>query len=336
MESFIIATNEEWRISILLEKPILSVVVLCYNHRKYIDKCLESIIAQQTGYSYEILLADDCSPDGTAKAVAERYEKQVRILERKENLGLCKNMYDAYMQAQGKYIFTCSGDDYLPVTTVFESQVNYLEKHEESFSVTGWHEIYYVDKGARRLMELSDREYTMLDFLRGKKMPCYMGMIRNTFKKDHPEYLCQAGRNNEEIQRVYYCLTKSKMVILPELYYTYCYRKGENQNNYNSTHNHLEMLRDYSLGFQAVEKVDHKMHNFSLAKKTYYEGCIDYQIQDYGVKAVFDIAKVLGIRDMAGFVWTKLLMRLNNRKLPAFLLMEKRLIRRKVSENNDA
>lgn len=309
--------------------------MFCYNHRDYIEKCLKSIIAQQTEYSYEILLADDCSPDGTAKLVKEKYENQIKILERKENLGLCKNMYDAYMQAEGKYIFTCSGDDYLPVKTVFDSQIKYLEEHEESFSVTGWHEIYYVGKGMKKLMELPYQEYTMLDFLRGKRLSFYIGMMRNTFKVDRPEYLCRAGRDNEEIQMVYYCLDKSKVVILPELYYTYCYRKEENQNNYNSTHNHLEMLKDYFLGFKAVEKVDHKKHNFSLAKKTYYEGCIDYQIQDYGVKAVLDIAKVLGICDMADFVWIKLLMRLNHRKIPAFLLREKKLIRREMSGNND-
>lgn len=311
--------------------PVLSVVVLSYNHKRYIETCLESVFAQETDFAYEVLLADDCSPDQTARIVREKYGDYVRILDREKNLGLCRNLYDAYMQAKGRYIFTCAGDDYLPVKDVFESQVRYLEEHEEVFHVTGWHEMYNVNKGVKKIIKMPGDSYSMLDFLSGKKLLLYEGTMRNTFKEDNPDYLCQGSRNNEEIQMIYYLLNKGEKKILPQLYYTYCYRDGEGmeeEDNYNSTHSHLDMLEDYVKGFHVIEKVDRKKHNFSLAKIAYYEGCIDYHIRDHGMKVVFEIWKVLGVRDSLNFVWIKLLMKLNHRRIPSFLLKEENLIRR--------
>lgn len=310
-------------------KPVLSVVVFSYNHKEYIDKCLESILMQKTKYPYEILLADDCSPDGTAQIVQEKYGERIRILDREVNLGLCRNMYDAYMQTQGKYIFTCAGDDYLPVDNTFDRHINYLEKHEGIFSVSGWHEVYNVSMGTKRIMKVLCQEYTLLDFLKGQRMIIYEGTMRNTFKEDKPEYLCQGSRNNEEVQMVYYALMKGPKMILPELFYTYCYRNSEDLDNYNSTHTHLKMLEDYVKGFRAIEKVDRDKHNFALAKLSYYEGCINYHIQDYGFRGVLDILMVLRIKDFISFGWIKLLMRFNHRNIPSFMVNEKKLIKRR-------
>lgn len=308
-------------------KPVLSVVVFSYNHKKYIEKCLESIFMQRMDYPCEILLADDCSPDGTAQLVWEKYRDQIRILDRKENLGLCRNMYDAFMQAEGKYIVSCSGDDYLPGPDVLDIQVRYLEDHENIFSVTGWHEIYNVATETKKIKEIPCREYTWLDFLRGVKISFYTGMMRNTFKADRPEYLYKASRNNEEVQIWYYTLTKSKKIILPECLYTYCYRNDATSSSYNATHSYLEMLDDYARGFAVIEKESRNKYQFDIARMTCYSGCIDYYIQNNGITSAGSFLKVLKIRELFSFIWIKFCMRLNHRLIPGFLLQENRLIR---------
>lgn len=307
---------------------MLSVVVFSYNHKDYIDTCLESIFRQKTDFLYEVLIADDASPDGTARMVKERYGDKIKVLNRENNLGLCANMYDAFMQAKGKYIYDCSGDDYLPNENVFQDLADYLENHEDIFSVSGWTETYNVAKEFKVIGKPAYSEYTMLDFLRGVKVNFYTGMMRNTFKQDKPKYFCDASRNNEEVQIWYYTLTKGKKAILPKCVYTYCYRNDVSFASYNSSHTFLDMLEDYAKGFQTVEHIAQKRYNFALAKMTYYSGCIDYHIQNNGLKSAPDIAKVLGFKDTLSFVWIKLLMRLNHRKIPQFLLREKRLIRR--------
>ena len=47
------------------EAPIISVCVITYNHGKYIIQALESVLAQKCDWTFEVIVADDCSSDGT-------------------------------------------------------------------------------------------------------------------------------------------------------------------------------------------------------------------------------------------------------------------------------
>ena len=53
------------------DTPIVSIVVLTYNHEHYITKCLQSILAQKTQYQVELIIHDDASTDNTVKEVEE-------------------------------------------------------------------------------------------------------------------------------------------------------------------------------------------------------------------------------------------------------------------------
>ena len=94
-----------------MQDIMLSVCVVSYNHEKYIEECLDHLLQQKTDFEMEILFGDDCSTDNTLKIVREKYNDKVTILERAENMGLCGNMYDLFMHAQGKYIYLIDGDD---------------------------------------------------------------------------------------------------------------------------------------------------------------------------------------------------------------------------------
>lgn len=308
-------------------KVLLSIVVTSHNQKDTIRTCLDSILKQEKSFSYEIVIAEDASTDGTVAMLKECYGDRVRILEKESNVGLCRNIYDAFSKAEGKYIYYCQGDDYLPPESTLDMMVEYLEGHEDIFSVTGWHEVYDVNKGTRTLIKMPFDEFTLLDLLQGVRVPFYTGMMRNTFKQDKPEYLCDAGRNCEEVQMWYYTLTKSKKVVLPQRVYIYCYRNNEKSGSYNATHNHLEMLEDYAKGFRAVEKVDCHKHNFDIARMVHFTACIDYHIQNNGFKAILDILHVLRYNEVASFVWIKFMMKLNHRKIPEFLKRERRLVR---------
>lgn len=306
---------------------LLSIVVTSHNQKDTLQSCLDSIFEQKKDFSYEVVIAEDASTDGTIPMLKEQYGDKLRILEKRENVGLCRNIYDAFMKAEGKYIYYCQGDDYLPPEPTLNMMVEYLEEHEDVFSVTGWHEVYDVKKGTRTLIKMPFDEFSLLDLLKGARVPFYTGMMRNTFKQDRPEYLYGAGRNCEEVQMWYYTLTKSRKVVLPQRVYIYCYRNNIESGSYNATHNHLEMLEDYARGFRAVEKVDQRRHNFDIARMVHFSACIDYHIQNNGIKAIIDILRVLRFRETVSFVWIKFLMKCNHRKLPEFLRKEDRLIR---------
>jgi glycosyltransferase involved in cell wall biosynthesis len=97
-----------------MEKPILSVIIISYNQEKFLEQAIKSVINQKTEYKYEILLADDCSPDNS-KLILEKYHKKypkiIRIIPRKHNLGGTANSFNACSKAKGKYITVLEGDE---------------------------------------------------------------------------------------------------------------------------------------------------------------------------------------------------------------------------------
>lgn len=71
--------------------PTLSVVTICYNQVKYIEKCLDNIISQITDFDVEIILADDGSTDGTKEKCIEyanKHPDRIRLFlrDRKETV----------------------------------------------------------------------------------------------------------------------------------------------------------------------------------------------------------------------------------------------------------
>ena len=53
------------------DEVILSVVLLTYNHERYIRTCLESIVLQKTSFKYELIVGDDASTDRTPEVILE-------------------------------------------------------------------------------------------------------------------------------------------------------------------------------------------------------------------------------------------------------------------------
>ena len=51
--------------SLVPEEIIVSVCIITFNHEKFIRQCLESVMAQETDFKFEIIVGDDCSSDKT-------------------------------------------------------------------------------------------------------------------------------------------------------------------------------------------------------------------------------------------------------------------------------
>ncbi|MCM1293736.1 MAG: glycosyltransferase [Bacteroides sp.] len=115
-------------------QPLVSVIVLTYNQQGSIRRTLDSILAQQTDFDYEIVVSDDCSKDRTSDIVAEYASrfKQLRLLEHHDRLGLVDNYFHALSHCEGKYIADCAGDDYWTVNDTLQRKVEILEGHPET------------------------------------------------------------------------------------------------------------------------------------------------------------------------------------------------------------
>ncbi len=90
--------------------PLVTVLVLSYNGRPYLDDCLQSILDQDfPPEQYEVLVVDNGSTDGSADYVAANYP-QVRLLRHGRNLGVDAGLAQAQVHTRGQYLAYLSQD----------------------------------------------------------------------------------------------------------------------------------------------------------------------------------------------------------------------------------
>lgn len=109
---------------------LVSVIVPVYNTAPYLERCIDSILAQ-TYPNWELILVDDGSTDNS-KAICERYAKsdaRIHLLSR-ENRGLSASRNDGMKMAQGEFISFVDSDDSIAPDTL-RAAVDTLSRHPE-------------------------------------------------------------------------------------------------------------------------------------------------------------------------------------------------------------
>lgn len=100
------------------QKGMVSVLIPCYNHERFVADCLRSIL-EQVYTSYEVILCDDCSRDGSVSVVKEMIplfeEKGIRfiLLLNHKNQGITRNLNRMLRESRGEFIKILASDDML-------------------------------------------------------------------------------------------------------------------------------------------------------------------------------------------------------------------------------
>ncbi|KAB1155820.1 glycosyltransferase family 2 protein [Flavobacterium luteum] len=143
IEPFTIKTTPLFQSNKKLEnhKPLLSVLIITYNHENFIKGCLDGILMQICDFKVEVIVANDCSPDNTNEIINEILNESnenpfIKYLNREHNWGAMQNFIDAYKNCNGKYIAFCEGDDYWTDENKLQKQVDFLEKNTD-FNLVG-------------------------------------------------------------------------------------------------------------------------------------------------------------------------------------------------------
>lgn len=116
--------------------PLVSLIIISYNQKAYIDDCMKSLL-QLTYSNIELLYLDDCSPDETFTGAC-LYEERARekfgkvyFEKNKVNKGLIYNLNCLIQKSSGKYIKFLSADDFLLEDSI-TNMVDFMENHPES------------------------------------------------------------------------------------------------------------------------------------------------------------------------------------------------------------
>lgn len=91
-----------------MSRDIVSVIVLVWNGRRFLDACLSSVLAQ-TYPAVELIVVDNASTDGSADLVRQRYPSAT-LVENTDNLGFCAGNNVGLKRARGAYILFLNAD----------------------------------------------------------------------------------------------------------------------------------------------------------------------------------------------------------------------------------
>jgi glycosyltransferase involved in cell wall biosynthesis len=222
---------------------------------------------QKTTFPYEIIIADDCSTDGTSAICAEyaaKYPNKTRHLRGEYNVGGVEKERRAIEAAQGEYVALCEGDDYWTDPYKLQKEVDILDNDPNVMLVyTGFNN---VDENGK-LFYRADYEYLM-------KLSKSGEMFGSELEKNRIMTLTTCLRREVLFSELYqncplkydltFSLTASlmgKLVYLPDR--TGCYRMNPDSlmnAHWDKIRNHFHQIGEYFA--YAYLDVPHKRFSF--------------------------------------------------------------------------
>jgi glycosyltransferase involved in cell wall biosynthesis len=135
-------------------RPKVSIMLITYNHEKYIAQALDSLLMQETEYDFEINVIEDCSTDRTQEIVMQYVRKYPHIVKpyfNAKNIGYKvtqKNFYRGFFTLTGDYLAILEGDDYWSSPHRLQKQVAFLEANPD-FAICACNTVKIYEDGSK-------------------------------------------------------------------------------------------------------------------------------------------------------------------------------------------
>lgn len=150
--------------------------MVTYNHEKYLDKAIQSVINQRADFKFQLFIGEDKSTDSSL-TICRKYEKEfpeiVHVISSDANIGIYRNagrVFEVCIASGAKYIALLEGDDYWISTDKLQRQIEYLEQHDDCAG--SYHNTDFLYKnGARKSMFKRLPDLMQLDDVISKYSP---------------------------------------------------------------------------------------------------------------------------------------------------------------------
>ena len=113
----------------------LSVIIVSYNVKYYLEQCLETLYRSGEGVEMEIFVVDNASTDGTQEYLKTKFSQEkfptLRLIENTVNIGFGKANNLALRESKGEYILFINPDTMVGEECL-KTCVNFLDKHEDA------------------------------------------------------------------------------------------------------------------------------------------------------------------------------------------------------------
>lgn len=127
--------------------PQLSVIIVNYNVKHFLEQCLCSVAGASAGMDAEVIVVDNHSQDGSLDYLVPRFPR-VRFIANEQNAGFAKACNQGWRAASGKYILFLNPDTIVP-EDCFSKCLSFMEIHPDAGALG----IRMLDGGGRFLKE---------------------------------------------------------------------------------------------------------------------------------------------------------------------------------------
>lgn len=256
-----------------MEDIKVTVYLSTYNQEPYLREAIDSILMQKCDFRYELLIADDCSTDGTQKIALEYKEKYPELITTyftPENIGGCRKLTNCIDMGlfRGEYLAYLEGDDYWLGEDRLQTLVDFLEEHPEYSRAS--HKRKVIDEnGSDRGFDISSevlgKRFTIEDFLDGLQYSDFGSVFRNYFKEVGDKYhpLLLASRNVCDFQDMFITQDFGPVYVMDRVFGVYRSRSVAGATNYNSITTQSARCRENIRLARAVEDFYNGRYNLS-------------------------------------------------------------------------
>jgi glycosyltransferase involved in cell wall biosynthesis len=131
-----------------MEKPLVSVICLCYNHQRFVREAVESVLNQSYD-NIQIIIADDASTDNSVQEIKALKKENpiVELLLLPDNLGNCKAFNEALKMARGEFIIDFATDDVMMPNRI-ERQIGFFKRLDSTVGLV-YTDAVYVDESGK-------------------------------------------------------------------------------------------------------------------------------------------------------------------------------------------
>ena len=117
------------------ENPALSIILVCWNNKTYLDPCLKSLYDSGMNHSFDVVVVDNGSTDGSQQMLTAKYP-EVKIIQNNENLGLGKASNQGIEATRGKYVLLLNNDTLVNEKS-FDAMIDFLNQNPKTGAVGG-------------------------------------------------------------------------------------------------------------------------------------------------------------------------------------------------------
>lgn len=122
----------EW---IVKPTPDLSVILVCWNNKEYLEPCLRSLYEGRLNSTFDVIVIDNGSTDGSQAMLRDQFP-DVRIIQNDHNVGLARACNQGIAATQGRYPLLLNNDTVVNGPSL-DAMVDYMDSHPDAGAVGG-------------------------------------------------------------------------------------------------------------------------------------------------------------------------------------------------------